>query len=210
MATPTTGPAKSRPRNSQATKELLLAAAIEEFSEYGLAGARIDRIADRAEANKRLLYMYFGDKDRLFDTVLARQIEAVLKAVPLENGDLLAFAAARFDYMLANPQVNRLATWRTLERAEPTEAERESFQERVASVAAGHRQLAQRPAGAQGGGGRRPHVVPAAARTSSGAARRGPQRYRTSGLEVAGRDRVRLPACLRLTRWPGRCRIRRR
>lgn len=135
MATPTAGPAKQRPRNSQATKELLLAAATEEFSEYGLAGARIDRIADRAEANKRLLYMYFGDKDRLFDTVLARQIEAVLKAVPMENGDLLAFAAARFDYMLANPQVNRLATWRTLERAEPTEAERESFQERVASVA---------------------------------------------------------------------------
>ena len=136
MATPTAGPAKSRPRNSQATKELLLAAATEEFSEYGLAGARIDRIADRAEANKRLLYMYFGDKDQLFDTVLARQIEAVLQAVPLENGDLLAFAAARFDYMLANPQVNRLATWRTLERAEPTEAERESFQERVAAVAA--------------------------------------------------------------------------
>jgi AcrR family transcriptional regulator len=136
MATPPSGAAKPRPRNSQATKELLLAAATEEFSEYGLAGARIDRIADRAEANKRLLYMYFGDKDRLFGAVLARQIEAALKAVPLENGDLLAFAAARFDYMLANPQVNRLATWRTVERAEATEAERESFSEGVASVAA--------------------------------------------------------------------------
>ena len=136
MATATPGPAKPRPRNSQATKELLLAAATEEFAEYGLAGARIDRIAARAGANKRLLYMYFGDKDRLFDTVLARQVDAMLKAVRLENGDLLAFAAARFDYMLANPQVNRLATWRTLERAEPTEAERESFRERVAGVVA--------------------------------------------------------------------------
>jgi AcrR family transcriptional regulator len=146
MATATPGPeprgpanpgaAKPRPRNSQATKELLLAAATEEFAGYGLAGARIDRIADRAEANKRLLYMYFGDKDRLFDTVLARQVEAMLNAVPLEDGDLLAFAAARLDYMLANPEVSRLATWRTLERAEPTEVERESFRERIASVVA--------------------------------------------------------------------------
>jgi len=132
---PATGP-PARPRDSQATKALLLNAATEEFAEYGLAGARIDRIAERAGANKRLLYMYFGDKDRLFDAVLAHQIDAVMGAVPLEDGDLCAFAAARFDYVLANPKVSRLATWRALERAEPTEAERRSFEERVTSVAA--------------------------------------------------------------------------
>jgi AcrR family transcriptional regulator len=134
MAPATAPPA--RPRDAQATKALLLTAATEEFAEYGLAGARIDRIAERAGANKRLLYMYFGDKDRLFDAVLAHQIDAVMEAVPLEDGDLCAFAAARFDYVLANPKVGRLATWRALERAEPTEAERTSFKERVASVAA--------------------------------------------------------------------------
>ncbi|HEV7865269.1 MAG TPA: TetR family transcriptional regulator [Acidimicrobiia bacterium] len=134
MAAATAPPA--RPRDAQATKALLLAAATAEFAEYGLAGARIDRIAERAGANKRLLYMYFGDKDRLFDAVLAHQVDAVTEAVPLEDGDLCAFAAARFDYVLANPAVGRLATWRTLERAEPTEAERTSFEERVASVAA--------------------------------------------------------------------------
>jgi AcrR family transcriptional regulator len=136
VATTTPDPAKARPRNSQATKELLLAAATEEFSEHGLAGARIDRIAERAGANKRLLYMYFGDKGQLFDAVLARQIQAVMTAVPLNDGDLCAFAAARFDYLLANPQAGRLTTWRTLERVEPGEAERQSFEERVASVAA--------------------------------------------------------------------------
>jgi AcrR family transcriptional regulator len=36
----------ARPRDSEATKALLLRAAIGEFAEYGLAGARIDRIAD--------------------------------------------------------------------------------------------------------------------------------------------------------------------
>lgn len=136
MVSTTSGPATSRPRNSKATKELLLAAASEEFSEYGLAGARIDRIAERAGANKRLLYVYFGDKDQLFDTVLARHIEALMESIPLKDGDLTAFAAARFDFMLANPQVSRLSSWRILERSEPTEAERQTFEERVASVAA--------------------------------------------------------------------------
>ena len=136
MVSTTSGPATPRPRNSKATKELLLAAASEEFSEYGLAGARIDRIAERAGANKRLLYVYFGDKDQLFDTVLARHIEALMESIPLKDGDLTAFAAARFDFMLANPQVSRLSSWRILERSEPTVAERQTFEERVASVAA--------------------------------------------------------------------------
>jgi AcrR family transcriptional regulator len=136
MVSTTSGSATPRPRNSKATKELLLAAASEEFSEYGLAGARIDRIAERAGANKRLLYVYFGDKDQLFDTVLARHIEALMESIPLKDGDLTAFAAARFDFMLANPQVSRLSSWRILERSEPTEAERQTFEDRVASVAA--------------------------------------------------------------------------
>lgn len=125
-----------RPRNAETTKELLLTAATEEFAEYGLAGARIDRIAVRAGANKRLIYMYFGDKDGLFDAVMVRQSEAVMSAVRLDNGDLSAFAAARFDYLLANPTVSRLTTWRTLEGAEPSEAELRGFQIRIDSVAA--------------------------------------------------------------------------
>jgi AcrR family transcriptional regulator len=136
MVSTTSGPATPRPRNSKATKELLLAAASDEFSEYGLAGARIDRIAERAGANKRLLYVYLGDKDQLFGAVLARHIEATMESIPLRDGDLTAFAAARFDFMLANPQVSRLSSWRILERSEPTEAERQTFEERVASVAA--------------------------------------------------------------------------
>jgi AcrR family transcriptional regulator len=128
-----------RPRDSQATKELLLAAATEEFSEYGFAGARIDRIAERARANKRLLYAYFGDKDRLFEVVMERQIDALRRAVPFTGDDLAADAAARFDYVLANPRVSRLATWRAFERAEPTAAERRSYATRVAAVAAAQR-----------------------------------------------------------------------
>ena len=128
-----------RPRDAQATKALLLEAATDEFAEHGLAGARIDRIADRAGANKRLLYVYFGDKNDLFDAVMQEQTIAVIKAAPMDDGDLCAFAAARFDYMLANPKARRLAIWSTFERSEPTDAERQAFKARVETVAAAQR-----------------------------------------------------------------------
>lgn len=138
MTQPSDGP-KPRPRDAAATKALLLEAATEEFAEYGFAGARIDRIAEQAGANKRLLYVYFGDKNALFDAVLQEQTTAILAAAPIPDGDLCAFAAARFDYLLANPRARRLATWRILERSEPTEGERRAYMARVASVAAAQR-----------------------------------------------------------------------
>ncbi|GII57969.1 putative TetR family regulatory protein [Planotetraspora thailandica] len=130
---------KGRPRDAAATRELLLAAGTEEFSEYGFAGARIDRISQRADTNKRMIYVYFGDKDKFFGAVLERQIAALAEAVPLTPEDLGAFAVARFDYMLANPQTRRLAAWRTFERADPTAAERASYQVKVDAVAAAQR-----------------------------------------------------------------------
>jgi AcrR family transcriptional regulator len=130
---------KPRPRDAKATKALLLDAATDEFAEHGFAGARIDRIADQAGANKRLIYVYFGDKNVLFDAVMQEQTDAVLQAAPLDDGDLTAFAAARFDYMLAEPRARKLATWRTLERSEPTEGERKAFKARVDSVTAAQR-----------------------------------------------------------------------
>jgi AcrR family transcriptional regulator len=131
---------KRRPRDSGATKALLLSAATEEFAEYGLAGARIDRIADRAGANKRLIYVYFGDKDALFDAVVDEQARAVVEAVPLDDGDLTAFAASRFDYVLANPAARRIAVWRAFERSEPTEAELASYRERLDAVTTAQRE----------------------------------------------------------------------
>ena len=130
---------RPRPRDAEATKALLLHAATEEFAEYGLAGARIDRIADRAGANKRLIYVYFGDKDRLFDAVVDDQAQAVTTAVPMQDGDLVAFAATRFDYVLANPEARRIAVWRAFERAEPTDAEVATYRDRLEAVAAAQR-----------------------------------------------------------------------
>lgn len=63
----------SRPRvgrDSEGTKRDILLAAMHEFSEYGDGGARIDRIARRANANKSLIYSYFGNKEELYARVL--------------------------------------------------------------------------------------------------------------------------------------------
>lgn len=124
----------ARPRDSAATKALLLAAATDEFAEFGLAGARIDRIAERAGANKRLLYVYFGDKNQLFDAVVREQTDAVLKAAPMDDGDLVAFATARFDFVLANPSARRIAAWRAFEAPAPSEDELRAYRARIAAV----------------------------------------------------------------------------
>jgi AcrR family transcriptional regulator len=53
-------------RDPGRTRARILEAATGEFARYGLGGARVDRIAARAKANKRMLYYYFGDKEGLF------------------------------------------------------------------------------------------------------------------------------------------------
>jgi TetR/AcrR family transcriptional regulator len=61
-------------RNPGRTRERILAAALKEFAARGFAGARVDRIASTANANKRMLYHYFGDKNALFRAVLRHKL----------------------------------------------------------------------------------------------------------------------------------------
>lgn len=129
----------SKQRQSQATKERLLAAAFEEFQLHGLAGARVDRIAERAESNKRLIYVYFGDKEKLFDTVMVRDIEAMIDAVPFDAYNLPGYAVALFDYLEDRPEVLRLFSWRNLERTETSEVEQASYRAKVTQIAEAQR-----------------------------------------------------------------------
>lgn len=57
-------------RNPEATKASILAAARVEFAAKGLNGGRVDKIAQRAGANKQLVYYYFGSKDELYKAAL--------------------------------------------------------------------------------------------------------------------------------------------
>lgn len=56
----------------------ILKAATEEFAKHGYAGARIDRIARRAKANKALIYYHFASKARLYQQVLENQVRHVV------------------------------------------------------------------------------------------------------------------------------------
>ena len=59
-----------RARNPEQTRADILAAARAEFARLGLAGARVDTIAEASGANKRMIYHYFGGKEQLFEAVI--------------------------------------------------------------------------------------------------------------------------------------------
>jgi AcrR family transcriptional regulator len=107
--------------DAQATKQRLLDAAAQEFAAYGIAGGRVDRIAAGAQSNKAQIYHYFGSKDGLFDAVLHEMVVNVLREVPLDPDDLPGYAGRLFDGYEAHPEVQRLANWYRLERAESDE-----------------------------------------------------------------------------------------
>ncbi|MEV0080467.1 TetR family transcriptional regulator [Nocardia neocaledoniensis] len=101
---------------ADATKARILQAATEEFAAYGIAGARVDRIAKAAAANKNLIYVYFCSKDQLFDAVFEAHVTHGLDSVPFTPDNLPEYAGRLFDYSRQHPEVTRLATWHRLER----------------------------------------------------------------------------------------------
>jgi AcrR family transcriptional regulator len=123
------------PRDSSATKARLLDAAFTEFAAYGIAGARVDRIAEAAGANKRLIYAYFGNKEQLFDEVLQRAMTAGAESVPFDVEDLPGYAGAIFDHLVARPDLMRLRLWKLLERPSVTGLEPDAFRRKAAEVA---------------------------------------------------------------------------
>src|SRR6476659_7681088 len=79
-----------RTRDADRTQQAILRAAMAEFADKGLGGARIDAIAERAGVNKRLIYYYFAGKDPLFLAVLEQtyaDIRTAEQALHLEAVD---------------------------------------------------------------------------------------------------------------------------
>lgn len=103
-------------RNAEQTRARILEAATAEFSARGIAGARVDRIADAAACNKALLYSYFGNKEQLFDAVFAALVARLVAAHPIDAEHLDEYAGALVDSYVANPELVRLALWDRLER----------------------------------------------------------------------------------------------
>jgi AcrR family transcriptional regulator len=128
------------PRDAEATKRRLLDAATAEFADRGIAGARVDRIAAAAGANKALIYSYFGNKDELFDTVFNALVVDTVHDVPIDVDDLPAYAGRLFDRNLSHPHALRLAIWRSLERGEAVpDAVAAANRDKIALIAAGQK-----------------------------------------------------------------------
>jgi AcrR family transcriptional regulator len=112
-----------------------MAAAANEFATHGVAGARVDRIAAAARANKQLIYAYFGNKDGLFDAVLAKSCGALAQAVPFDAQDMPDYVGRLFDYAVEHPQIYRLVSWAALERPHAVAAfERDSYRAKLKAI----------------------------------------------------------------------------
>jgi AcrR family transcriptional regulator len=111
-------------RDAEATRRDILAAATAEFSRTGLGGARVDAIALRAKANKRMIYHYFGSKEKLFTAVLEeayghiRGAELGLPLAELEPEEALErLMSFTWDYYRAHPEFISLVNSANLHKA---------------------------------------------------------------------------------------------
>ena len=113
-----------RTRNAEATQKRILKAAKAEFAKFGLGGARVDRIAKRADANKRMIYHYYGSKEDLFLAVLEEaysDIRAAEKPLDLEALEpeeaIEKLVAFTWNYYLDNPEFLTLVNSENLHKA---------------------------------------------------------------------------------------------
>jgi AcrR family transcriptional regulator len=111
--------------NALETRENILTVAYAEFAEKGLAGARIDEIADKTETSKRMIYYHFGSKDGLYQAVLERAYERIrtqeqtarFEDLPPDQA-LRAIVGHNVDYHLDNPEFVRLVMNENLHKGE--------------------------------------------------------------------------------------------
>lgn len=113
-----------RTRDADRTRQTILRAAMAEFSDKGLHGARIDTIAERAGINKRLIYYYFESKDELFLAVLEetyadiRDAEAALHLDTMAPTDAVrALVAFTWQHYHEHPEFITLLNSENLHRA---------------------------------------------------------------------------------------------
>jgi AcrR family transcriptional regulator len=113
-----------RTRDPEATRARILAAAKAEFARKGLGGARVDDIAARAKANKRMLYHYFGNKEDLFRITLEdayADFRAAEARLEIEKDDPITairrLVSFTWKYYLDNPEFITLVNSENLHKA---------------------------------------------------------------------------------------------
>jgi TetR/AcrR family transcriptional regulator len=110
-------------RDPDRTREAILVAAQDEFAAKGLAGGRVNVIARKSGANKRMIYHYFGSKEGLYLAALERVYEGLRGEERVMHLDHLAPEVAirrlvefNFDYSRAHPELISLINNENLHR----------------------------------------------------------------------------------------------
>jgi AcrR family transcriptional regulator len=108
-------------RDPARTRERIFEAATDLFAERGFSGVTMSHIADAAQVNRRMIYVYFGDKEGVYRSVMERAFELawlpVLDSIEASHGTehpaeaLRAALLAYFDSLTANPKYVRLLAW---------------------------------------------------------------------------------------------------
>src|ERR1700756_3736365 len=111
-------------RDPEGMRLRILEAAKQEFAAHGLAGARVDRIAAEAGANKRMLYYHVGNKEDLYLAVLEGAYEKIRveeRGLDLEHLDppeaIRTLIDFTWSYFLRNPEFLALLNTENLARA---------------------------------------------------------------------------------------------
>ena len=111
-------------RDADRTRAAILDAATQEFARHGLGGARVDRIAAKADINKRMLYHYFGAKEALFLAVLEatyariRTAELALSLLDVSPAESVRrLVTFTWSYYLRHPEFLTLLNSENLYRA---------------------------------------------------------------------------------------------
>lgn len=119
----------------------ILEVAMREFADKGLAGARIDVIAEAMRTSKRMIYYYFGSKEGLYIAVLEeayrrmRAIEADLHLEDLPPEDALRrLVGFTVDYQMAHPEFIRLVMTENIHRGEYLRQSKEIQQLNVPAI----------------------------------------------------------------------------
>jgi AcrR family transcriptional regulator len=115
----------SRKPDAARTRADILAVARAEFVQHGLNGARVDAIAEKTRATKRMIYYYFGSKEGLYSAVLEQAyagMRSTEAALALEDLDpvtaLRRLIETTFDYHDTHPDFVRLVAIENIHQAE--------------------------------------------------------------------------------------------
>ena len=125
-------------RDADATRRKILEAARVEFSEFGLAGARVNRIAEASGMNKERIYANYGSKDGLFEAVMSDTLDTHAETIGEWGASADDIVERLHQNHVRSPDLLRLMLWEALQVSSDSvpdeERRREHYRERVRAL----------------------------------------------------------------------------